>query len=510
MRVKNQKAKAGRLAVLTRVGNAITGNLPPRAGWALCGFVLCLLLSLLASAQAQDSLIVNGRSVDGLSRTIVPGQVYAPADLLAAALGADYSYDPDSGFATFNYAAALLSVRVFSDAGAASAPGALALNGAARPGSGGLLRDGQVYVPVRAVSEAFGGRVDVSGQTVIAVFPRAELTNAYVMAGDAAGSYERIVLEFDGLVPFESYTNLALNTLQLRFETASADGVEELRGGYLERAVIDPSAGYLDVTVRPRSGYRFESYTAPRPGGTSVFIDIVPDGAAASGALNLPASSSAAPGQAASGPAPGSGASSRLIVIDPAHGGSDPGLAFSAGSEGELSLRFAQQLAARLEARGYRVELTRADNTALPVAQRAALGVTADLFLSVHAADLTPSQLNVYYLGDAAQQPSLDLAVRENAAAAAGQADLNALRRRLLLQLVPDLATGAAYAQGISDELLRARGYRSNLSAAPLAVLEGAGGRGLLLELNASDLSAGEQLAETLADAISTVLSRVN
>lgn len=448
------------------------------------------------TAHAQNSLIVNGRSVAGMSRSLVPGSVYAPAEAIAEALGAAYFYDPSTGYATFDYAAALLTVRVFSEVAQAAAAGGVTINGVAQAGGGGLLVDNTVYVPVRAVTEAFGGQVDLTSDTIIAVFPRAKLVNAYVASGDAVGSYERLVLEFEGLAPFESYTNATLNTLQLRFETATADAPQDLPSGYLERAYIDPSAGYLDVTIRPRAGYRFETYTAPRAGGTSVFVDIIPLDAVASGS-GLPANTPAA-------------TRAELIVLDPGHGGTDTGIQLSAAAnEGDLTLSFVQQLAARLESQGYQVQLTRSNDSTLPLTQRAAQGVSAAIFVSVHAAELAASQFNIYYLGDAAQQSSLDLAVRENAAAALERPNLDALRRRLLLQLVPDTALGAAYAQGIGDELLASSGYRANIQdAAPLAVLEAAAGRGILLEFSPADLANNAQLIDTLATAITAVLAR--
>jgi N-acetylmuramoyl-L-alanine amidase len=77
------------------------------------------------------------------------------------------------------------------------------------------------------------------------------------------------------------------------------------------------------------------------------------------------------------------------IVIDPGHGGEDPGVRGAAGSEEKrLTLEVARRLKALVEARlGLRVVLTREDDRALTVDERAAVANNnkADLFLSLHA-----------------------------------------------------------------------------------------------------------------------------
>lgn len=85
-----------------------------------------------------------------------------------------------------------------------------------------------------------------------------------------------------------------------------------------------------------------------------------------------------------------------LIVLDAGHGGHDPGANGAAGErEKEVTLAAAQELSAMLQARGYRVRLTRSDDSFVSLDQRVerARAWGADLFLSLHA--------------DAAQRPSV-------------------------------------------------------------------------------------------------------
>ena len=78
-----------------------------------------------------------------------------------------------------------------------------------------------------------------------------------------------------------------------------------------------------------------------------------------------------------------------LVAIDPGHGGDDVGVHTADGlQEKELTLDVARRVRQRLETRlGVRVILTRDDDRALPLDERAAFANNskADLFLSLHA-----------------------------------------------------------------------------------------------------------------------------
>lgn len=79
----------------------------------------------------------------------------------------------------------------------------------------------------------------------------------------------------------------------------------------------------------------------------------------------------------------------RRVMIDPGHGGKDPGTRGDALGQEEKTvvLALARQLQAELARRGYEVALTRSTDQTLPLAQRAALANRwgADVFISLHA-----------------------------------------------------------------------------------------------------------------------------
>jgi len=112
-----------------------------------------------------------------------------------------------------------------------------------------------------------------------------------------------------------------------------------------------------------------------------------------------------------------------IVLIDPGHGGRDPGAPGISGAskEKDLTLAMSQELADLLEQRGrVRVALTREDDKYLTLEQRAAIArhLHAGLFLSIHM-DSAPNPLakgaTVYSLSDvASSEEAARFAASEN------------------------------------------------------------------------------------------------
>jgi len=99
----------------------------------------------------------------------------------------------------------------------------------------------------------------------------------------------------------------------------------------------------------------------------------------------------------------------RTVVIDPGHGGKDPGAIGSRGSkEKDIVLKIAHKLAKELHRNlKTRVILTRYHDVFLPLAERTAIAnrENADLFISIHANSALKSRtkgFEVYFLSDEA------------------------------------------------------------------------------------------------------------
>jgi N-acetylmuramoyl-L-alanine amidase len=118
-----------------------------------------------------------------------------------------------------------------------------------------------------------------------------------------------------------------------------------------------------------------------------------------------------------------------IVLLDPGHGGRDPGAPGVSGtiSEKQLTLTMARELRELLAKRGrVRVALTRDDDRYLTLDQRAALAgrIGASLYLSLHM-DSAPNPMargaTVYSLSDVASDAeAAKFAARENASGGAG------------------------------------------------------------------------------------------
>jgi len=94
-------------------------------------------------------------------------------------------------------------------------------------------------------------------------------------------------------------------------------------------------------------------------------------------------------------PAKPAGETRQTIVIDPGHGGIDPGAVVASIAEKSVVLAFGTKLREQLEQSGrYRVLMTREDDRFVPLAERVGIAraAGAELFISIHADSLTQAQ----------------------------------------------------------------------------------------------------------------------
>lgn len=138
-----------------------------------------------------------------------------------------------------------------------------------------------------------------------------------------------------------------------------------------------------------------------------------------------------------------------LVILDPGHGGADPGAIGPGGTqEKRLTLAIALELKRQLEAGGrVRIGLTRTRDVFIPLKRRVDIAREreAALLLSIHADALPPGQAplrgaSVYTLSESATDPlAAALARRENLADQAGGLRLPSVPpevQRILLSLM--------------------------------------------------------------------------
>jgi N-acetylmuramoyl-L-alanine amidase len=112
-----------------------------------------------------------------------------------------------------------------------------------------------------------------------------------------------------------------------------------------------------------------------------------------------------------------------LVMIDPGHGGYDPGTQSADGNmEKDLALQIATRLKAALESRGIRAQLTRSTDTFISLADRTRIANSAgaDLFVSIHlnsSPNTDTTGIEVYYLNNTTDRATIRLARMENGGA---------------------------------------------------------------------------------------------
>lgn len=163
-----------------------------------------------------------------------------------------------------------------------------------------------------------------------------------------------------------------------------------------------------------------------------------------------------------------------IVLIDPGHGGKDPGATGVSGSnrEKDLTLAMGRELADLLEQRGrVRVAMTREGDTYLTLEERAAIArrLQAGLFLSLHM-DSAPNPLargaTIYSLSDVASSAeAARFAAAENAEAGALSSESDDSVRALLADVA--LREQMEASAGLAERLLRRAAGRVELRPRP-------------------------------------------
>lgn len=209
------------------------------------------------------------------------------------------------------------------------------------------------------------------------------------------------------------------------------------------------------------------------------------------------------------------------IVIDPGHGGHDPGAIGPGISEAEVVLDVALRLEALLRDAGFGVVLTRRTDEFVPLEERPAIATReqADLFLSIHAnasRNQNARGIESYFLNFATDLDAATVAARENAATGRTMNNLPEIVRAITLNSKLDESRSFA---GLIQRAMAARlsgankGLRNNgVKQAPFVVLIGASMPSVLAEIsfitNAQEarlLKSGayrQRIAQALFDAV--------
>lgn len=202
------------------------------------------------------------------------------------------------------------------------------------------------------------------------------------------------------------------------------------------------------------------------------------------------------------------GSSKRLVMIDPGHGGVDPGAMSRSGNwEKDIVLDFAKELRRQLLGTGlFDVQMTRDDDVFVRLRDRIAIArrAGADLFISVHADSIANHSVrgtSVYTLSETASDKEADaLAAKENKADLIAGVDLND-RSEEVVNILIDLAQretmneSAIFAKFLVGELGKHRAMLRNTHRfAGFAVLKAPDVPSVLVELGYLSNGADEKM----------------
>lgn len=184
----------------------------------------------------------------------------------------------------------------------------------------------------------------------------------------------------------------------------------------------------------------------------------------------------------------------RKIVIDPGHGGKDPGAMAFGMKEKDIVLDIAKQLSPVLQKQlGCKVILTRYNDTFIPLEERTAIANTenADLFVSLHI-NAHPSAkvrgLETYYLNLTTNAEAMRVAAMENATSTHQMSDLQDILSDIMKN--SKIEESSRLAQQVHNSILteaQDKGYSDiknlGVKQAPFYVLIGAQMPAILLEV---------------------------
>lgn len=226
----------------------------------------------------------------------------------------------------------------------------------------------------------------------------------------------------------------------------------------------------------------------------------------------------------------------KLVVIDPGHGGKDPGAVANGIREKDINLQISKRIVSYLNKKGVPARLTRTGDKYLKLKERTRLANewNAAMFVSIHANALPPGRhatgMEIYLMALPTDKDAMQLALIENKELATGEGN-SASRKaadkktRMLLNILGNMQQNAKINESTQvAEVLFGYGKRKGLpmrrvAQAPFYVLRGAGMPAILIETGFITekkearllASSGYQqkLAASLAEGIQAYLERL-
>lgn len=232
---------------------------------------LLLVLGFAMPANAQD-LVIGGQNLGRYRTDLVPGVTYGPAGSMAEAFGASLALNGSSVSLALGGRTLVLPYVP---------------PGATGPVAGdAITADGSVWLPVKAVSQAFAAHVTLlSGNSsdVVVTLPSASMTGFNVRSGT-------VQLDVSAPVPWSAHYIAPLRTLVITLERTAVRNVPaEAHAGGITRAWAVPQADALEVRIQLEPDSDWDVTAVPSGSGFQLTVTVA--GAAAAAAPALPQTS---------------------------------------------------------------------------------------------------------------------------------------------------------------------------------------------------------------------------
>lgn len=327
-----------------------------------------------------------------------------------------------------------------------------------------------------------------------------------IRLGRHPDSTVRVVMDFEGVTRHSVFTLYNPFRIVIDFERPSA-----VRAASAAASAEPPAAPVVRASVEEEGPLRLAKET-DLPGAVPAVEEKAPPPVPARETAIVPSAPPAPPSANSAGGFSlprqlGLGVS--RIVIDPGHGGRDPGTRGRGLTEAALTLDVALRLEKLLrKERGLEVVLTRRSNVYVPLEERTEIANRegADLFLSIHAnasRNTKAGGIETYYLSFASSPEAEAVAARENAAADSAMHNLPDIIKAIALN--SKLDESRDFASMVQESLIaRARpGHRDlqnrGVKKAPFVVLIGAEMPSVLAEISFLTNAREAQLLRTAA-----------
>ncbi len=386
--------------------------------------ILSILAAAPSRARAEEvSVVVAGKPQAGADLYQAGGRPHLDAKRVGALYGGQVYWYPVSGRVRLSLRGRALQLIVGSSK-ASDGERELKLD------SPVIVRASRAFVPLSLLTgpdfAAWSGhqtRYDARTKTLL-------VEKTGTVGAPSAFSYKGRTRISLALSPGASYRAAARGTggVELVVDYGVAEGDEKvaLDDGIVKSYALKQEAKLVRLSVRfAETGQRWRAseLSEPRRAVLDVYAPGEPLPDEAPGESKAAA---AAPAAAVKLPPPipiPAPKRKRLIVIDPGHGGKDPGASSPRGTrEKDINLAAALELARVLRERGdFDVLLTREEDVFLPLSERSELANSrsADLFVSLHcnaARGKGEHGFEVYSVSETATDPAAEaLAAKENA-----------------------------------------------------------------------------------------------